>query len=80
MQLRKRKQRRCGERCDEEYKILLQRVVGQAGQLGGLVDDGGGPAGYGFFNLAEMPVASPKTTPATTRILSGRVELSDTQP
>lgn len=48
--------------------------------LGMVIDDGGGPAGYGFFNLAEMPAASPKTTPTTTRILSGRVELSDTQP
>lgn len=48
--------------------------------LGVIVDDGGGPAGYGFFNLAEMPAASPKTTSTTTRILSGRVELSDTQP
>ncbi|MBV6499935.1 MAG: hypothetical protein CJBNEKGG_02399 [Prosthecobacter sp.] len=48
--------------------------------LGMIVDDGGGPAGYGFFNLAEMPADSPKTTPTTTRILSGRVELSDTNP
>jgi hypothetical protein len=45
-----------------------------------IVDDGAGRKGYGFFNLAEMPAASPKTTPSTTRILSGQVELSGTAP
>ena len=45
-----------------------------------MVDDGGGPKGCGFFNLAEMPAANPKTTPATTRMLSGSVELSGTTP
>jgi hypothetical protein len=45
--------------------------------LGMIVDDGRGPRGYGFFNLAEMPTAGPpRTTPTTTRQLSGRVELS----
>lgn len=44
---------------------------------GMIVDDGRGPRGYGFFNLAEMPTAGPpRTTPTTTRQLSGRVELS----
>jgi hypothetical protein len=47
---------------------------------GMIVDDGAGRKGYGFFNLAEMPAASPKTTPSTTRILSGQVELSGTAP
>lgn len=44
---------------------------------GMIVDDGRGPRGYGFFNLAEMPIAGPpRTTPTTTRQVSGRVELS----
>lgn len=43
---------------------------------GMIVDDGTGPRGLGFFNLAEMPSAGPpKTTAATTRLLSGAVEL-----
>jgi len=45
-----------------------------------IVDDGNGRKGYGFFNLAEMPTASPKTTSSTTQRLSGQVELSVTPP
>jgi YVTN family beta-propeller protein len=45
---------------------------------GMIVDDGSGQKGYGFFNLAEMPTASPKTTATTTKLLSGRVELGRT--
>jgi hypothetical protein len=47
---------------------------------GMIVDDGNERKGYGFFNLAEMPTASPKTTPSTTLRRSGQVELSLTPP
>ncbi|MCX6857814.1 MAG: hypothetical protein NTV80_23255 [Verrucomicrobia bacterium] len=47
---------------------------------GMIVDDGTGQKGYGFFNLAEMPTASPKTTTTTTKLLSGSVELGRTTP
>ena len=47
---------------------------------GMLVDDGAAQRGYGFFNLAVMPAASPKTTPTTTRLLSGTVELGGPPP
>lgn len=44
---------------------------------GMIVDDGSGPRGFGFFNLPEMPVAGPpKTTLATSPLLSGRVRLN----
>lgn len=55
----------------------LQRSTTFTGMI---VDDGNGRKGYGFFNLAEMPTATPKTTPSTTRRLSGQVELSATAP
>jgi hypothetical protein len=45
---------------------------------GMIVDDGSGQKGYGFFNLAEMPTSSPKTTATTTKLLSGSVELGRT--
>jgi YVTN family beta-propeller protein len=47
---------------------------------GMIVDDGNGRKGYGFFNLAEMPTASPKTTSSTTQRLSGQVEIRATTP
>lgn len=47
---------------------------------GMIVDDGTGQKGYGFFNLAEMPTAVPKTTATTTKLLSGSVELGRTAP
>lgn len=51
----------------------LKRLASFAGVI---MDDGTGPRGLGFFNLAEMPSAGPpKTTAATTRLLSGAVEL-----
>lgn len=55
----------------------LQRSATFTGMI---VDDGNGRKGHGFFNLAEMPTASPKTTSSTTRRLSGQVELSVTPP
>ncbi|MES2598576.1 MAG: immunoglobulin domain-containing protein [Verrucomicrobiota bacterium] len=47
---------------------------------GMIVDDGSGQKGYGFFNLAEMPTAIPKTTATTTKMLSGTVELGGPLP
>ncbi len=56
----------------------LRRTATFAGMI---VDDGTGAKGYGFFNLAEMPSAGPpKTTAATSRLLSGSVMLSPTAP
>ena len=46
---------------------------------GVLIRPAGSPTmmeGHGFFNLAQMPTASPKTTPATSPKLSGLVSLS----
>lgn len=57
-----------------------KELTRSAAFFGMIVDEGAGPKGYGFFNLAEMPAADPKTTPATTRIISGQVELSGTTP
>ncbi len=53
-------------------------LIRSATFTGMIVDDGTGQKGYGFFNLAEMPTAVPKTTAITTRLLSGGVELRRT--
>ena len=53
-------------------------LIRSATFTGMIVDDGTGQKGYGFYNLAEMPTAVPKTTAITTRLLSGGVELRRT--
>jgi hypothetical protein len=50
-------------------------LVRKADFQGMIVDDGAGPAGYGFFLFSKMPTASPKTTLATLPKLSGSVLL-----
>ena len=52
-----------------------KNLVRKADFQGMIVDDGTEPKGYGFFLLAKMPTASPKTTLATSPKLSGSVLL-----
>lgn len=66
---------------DSDTSIIPNRDLTRSATFTGMiVDDGTGQKGYGFFNLAEMPTASPKTTATTTKLLSGQVELSATTP
>lgn len=51
-----------------------------AGFSGALVDDGTSVKGYGFFILAQMPAAEPKTTPSNSPQLSGTVLLEAATP
>jgi hypothetical protein len=67
---------------DTDTSVTPNKSLSRTASFTGMiVDDGSGQKGYGFFNLAEMPVIGPpKTTTATTRLLSGSVELGGTQP
>lgn len=66
---------------DSDTSITPNRDLTRSATFTGMiVDDGNGQKGYGFFNLAEMPTASPKTTATTTKLLSGSVELGRTMP
>lgn len=66
---------------DSDTSITPNRDLTRSATFTGMiVDDGTGQKGYGFFNLAEMPTASPKTTATTTKLLSGSVELGRTGP
>jgi len=66
---------------DSDTSITPNKPLSRTATFTGMiVDDGTGQKGYGFFNLAEMPTASPKTTATTTKLLSGSVELGRTAP
>jgi hypothetical protein len=66
---------------DSDTSITPNRDLTRTATFSGMiVDDGTGQKGYGFFNLAEMPAAVPKTTATTTKQLSGSVELGRTAP
>jgi hypothetical protein len=66
---------------DSDTSITPNRDLTRSATFSGMiVDDGTGQKGFGFFNLAEMPTASPKTTATTTKLLSGSVELGRTGP
>jgi len=67
---------------DADTSVTPNKPLTRTASFSGMiVDDGTGPKGYGFFNLAEMPSAGPpKTTAATTRLLSGTVDLRSTAP
>jgi YVTN family beta-propeller protein len=66
---------------DSDTSITPNRDLTRSATFTGMiVDDGTGQKGYGFFNLAEMPTASPKTTATTTKLLSGSAELGRTTP
>jgi len=67
---------------DADTSVTPNKPLSRTASFSGMiVDDGTGPKGYGFFNLAEMPSAGPpKTTAATTRLLSGTVDLRSTAP
>ncbi len=66
---------------DSDTSITPNRDLTRSATITGMiVDDGTGQKGYGFFNLPEMPTASPKTTATTTKLLSGSVELGRTAP
>jgi hypothetical protein len=66
---------------DSDTSITPNRDLTRSATFTGMiVDDGTGQKGFGFFNLAEMPTASPKTTATTTKLLSGSVELGRTTP
>lgn len=66
---------------DSDTSITPNKSLSRSATFTGMiVDDGSGQKGYGFFNLAEMPTASPKTTATTTKLLSGSVELGRTTP
>ncbi|GAA5143702.1 hypothetical protein GCM10023213_32160 [Prosthecobacter algae] len=56
---------------------LLKRTATFSGAL---VDDGTSVKGYGFFILAQMPTAEPKTTTSTSPQLSGSVLLEASVP
>lgn len=56
-------------------------LVRSANFIGMIVDDGSGPQGLGFFNLAALPSAGPTaTTTQTSPVLSGRVTLDAVAP
>jgi hypothetical protein len=66
---------------DSDTSLTPNRALTRSATFTGMiVDDGTGQKGYGFFNLAEMPTATPKTTATTTKLLSGQVELRATTP
>jgi YVTN family beta-propeller protein len=66
---------------DTDTSITPNKPLSRSATFTGMiVDDGSGQKGYGFFNLAEMPTASPKTTATTTKLHSGSVELGRTGP
>lgn len=66
---------------DTDASVTPNKPLSRAATFTGMiVDDGTGQKGYGFFNLAETPTASPKTTATTTKLLSGSVELGRTGP
>jgi YVTN family beta-propeller protein len=66
---------------DMDTSVMPNKELPRAATFSGMiVDDGSGQKGYGFFNLAEMPTAVPKTTATTTKLLSGSVELGRSGP
>ena len=60
------------------FKLTDSGVNRSATFNGMIVDDGSGPAGYGFFLLPKLPEAGPPaTTLRTSPILSGNVVLEE---
>lgn len=66
---------------DSDTSVTPNKDLTRTASFSGMiVDDGSGPKGYGFFNLAEMPTSEPKTTATTTKLLSGSVKLGRAGP
>ena len=64
---------------DADTSLTSNKLLKRAATFSGaLVDDGTSVKGYGFFILAQMPTAEPKTMASTSPQLSGSVLLEAT--